>query len=288
MSSPAPMGCKGIFSSLDLISVGAPMYVDVHTHLTHERFRQDQSEVIERARHAGLSSIIVNGLDPKSNRETLQLSNQHEIVLAALGIYPVNAVNDLLPEDFTLPVPRFDVDAEIEFIASMAEQKQIVAIGECGLDGYWVPESTFKKQESVFERLIDIALKQDIPLIVHTRKLEVRAIEVLRSLKAEKVIFHCFGGKVKLAQKCAESDGWWFSIPANARVNQSFSKMLKVLPLEKILTETDAPYLAPIRGNRNEPMNVRETVALLAEIRDLDGPEAAVQIWRNYCKLFKK
>lgn len=259
--------------------------MDVHTHLTHEKFRADQAAVIARAKAAGLGAIVVNGLEPQSNREILELAKD-PVIKAALGIYPVDAVNDRLPEGFPFPVARFDVTAEIQFIREQARAGKLVAVGECGLDGHWLAEDTFKAQEAVFEELIDVAIESDLPVIIHTRKLEQRAIDILATLGVKKVDFHCFGGKVKLALSAAEKHGWFFSIPANATVNEAFRKMLRDLPLERVLTETDAPYLPPAKGNRNEPANVVGTVKLFAELRGMTEAEGKSRIWMNYQALF--
>jgi len=262
------------------------MYVDVHTHLTHDRFRDCLEDTVARAQNAGLGAIVVNGLEPNSNREILSMAARHDIVKPALGIYPVDAVCNQLPDDFELQVRRFDVDAEIEFISEQATSKRLIAIGECGLDGYWLDADTHAEQERVFESLVDIAMQNQIPVIIHTRKMEVRAAEILRHLGARLVDFHCYGGKVKNAIRWANEDGWWFSILANARRNEAFTKMLRELPPERILTETDAPYLAPERDGLNEPANVVGTVAYLAELRDWTVSQAKMRIWENYTELF--
>lgn len=262
------------------------MYVDVHTHLTHELFATDRDAVIARAIAVGVGAIVVNGLEPKSNRVVLAMAAQHPQIKPALGIYPIDAVNAHLPADFPLRVEPFNVNDEITFIRHQAQAGQLTAIGECGLDGYWLPEATFPQQEAVFEQLIGIALDYNLPLIIHTRKLEQRSVEILRAHGVRRVNFHCFGGKVRLAQECAEKDRWWFSIPANARVNEAFSKMLKTLPEDRLLTETDAPYLSPVKGERNEPANVVGTIAYLAELRQWTVDAARQQVYRNYCELF--
>lgn len=261
-------------------------YCDVHTHLTHDRFLDDVDSVIERAISAGLGAIVCNGLNPASNRQILELARSYPAVKPALGVYPTDAVNDLLPEDFPYRVDRFDVQKELAFIRQQAAAGRIIAIGECGLDGHLVDESTFPAQEAVFESLIDIAIAHDLPVIVHSRKREVRCAEILAALGAKKVDMHCFGGKTKHGIKWAEQYGWNFSIPANARVSESFRKMLNSLPPECILTETDAPYMGPVRGERNEPANVVGTVAYLAELRGWSIEEAKKTVWGNYLRLF--
>lgn len=264
------------------------MYVDVHTHLTHEKFHADWEEVTASATAAGLGAIVVNGLEPESNRKILAMAKSYPVIKPALGIYPVEAVNHLLPDTFALAVARFNVDDEIAFIREQALAGTVHAIGECGLDGYWLGQETFAEQERVFRALIEVALDADLPLIIHTRKLEQRSGEILAEMGVKRVNFHCFGGKVKLAQRFAEHFGWYFSIPANALVNEAFQKMLASLPILQILTETDAPYLAPKRGERNEPANVVGTVALLAKIRRITELEAQNLVWSNYQRLFLK
>ena len=263
-------------------------YVDVHTHLTHEDFALDRDEVIERARNAGLGAIVVNGLEPKSNRVILEMAHKDPLIKAALGIYPLDAVCHEIPSDFPFDVPKFDVLEEIKFIRLQAQQGHLTAIGECGLDGYYLGPEYLPGQEKVFEALIGVAMEFDLPIIIHTRKCEQRAGEILAALGAKKVNFHCFGGRSNLAREYAEKFGWWFSIPANCTVNEGFQKMLKILPPEKILTETDAPYLAPARGQRNEPANVVGTVRRLAEYRGWTDEDAKNQVCENYTQLFGK
>ena len=275
-------GFLGLTASSDSM-----MYVDVHTHLTHDKFIDDWREVTSRAIAANLGAIVVNGLEPESNRRILAMAKEFPQIKPALGIYPIDAVNHLLPETFTLPVMRFRVDDEIAFIREQALAGNLHAIGECGLDAYWLSEETFAEQERVFRALISIALEADLPIIIHTRKLEERSGEILAEMNVKRVNFHCFGGKVKLAQKYAEQHGWYFSIPANAGVNEAFQKMLKLLPIEQILTETDAPFLAPSRGERNEPRHVLGTVKLLSDFRGLSLENARDQVWTNYLRLFR-
>jgi len=259
----------------------------VHTHLTHRKFADDVDGAVQRARNAGLGAIVVNGLEPRSNDQVLELAAQYDIVQPALGIYPIDAICNALPVDFQLEVPVFDVDEEIARIGRLAAQGRLSAVGECGLDGHWVGEETFAEQERVFEALVDIAISNCLPVIIHTRKREVRAAEIVRHLGAQYVDFHCYGGKVKNALRWAREDGWWFSIPANARRNQAFTKMLRELPAERILTETDAPYLSPQPGTRNEPANVVATIGYLAELREWSEEEARGRVWANYQALLR-
>ena len=263
------------------------MFVDVHTHLCHQKFQSDLSLVIERGEQAGLAAIVSNGLNPRSNRLVLELSKKYSVVKAALGIYPIDAVADMAQE-LPFKVDIFCVNEELQFIEEQASTGNITALGECGLDGHWLGEETFNAQEKVFERFIELSLRFDLPLIIHTRKREKRAIEILSHHGAKKVNFHCYGGRTKWALKAASDHGWYFSIPANARRSESFTKLLKELDHDRILTETDAPYLPPEPGTRNEPCMVPGTIGYMAELRGLSLTDAEQQVWNNYQALFRK
>ena len=263
-------------------------YVDVHCHLTHEHFSKDWKDVMKRAEEAGLSALVINGLEPVSNRKILEWAKEEKIVKPSLGIYPVDAVCGILPKDFPFPVRVFSVDEELSFIKKQAEEGSIIAVGECGLDGYWLSEETHAEQERVFSYLLEVAKENDLPVIIHSRKLEKRAFEMVESHGNEKVVFHCYGGKTKLALRYANKFPWCFSIPAIAHKSDSFSKLLRDLPPESLLTETDSPFLAPEKNTRNEPLNVIKTVALLAEIRAWDLEKAKKLIFSNYERLFVK
>ena len=265
----------------------AVSYVDIHTHLTHEKFSNDLEKVIESARVSGVNHVVVNGLEPKSNRTILQMSQKYSNIWPALGIYPLDAVCSKLPADFPFKVDIFDVDQEIEFIRSSVKSGLVAAVGECGLDQHYVDQSLLGEQERVFRLLIEVAKEADIPIIIHTRKAEQRAADILAEHGVRRVNFHCFGGKTSLAKRLAETYGWCFSIPANSRVSESFQKMLRTLPEGSILTETDAPYLAPVRGQRNEPKNVLGTVDHLAELRGWTVEQARAQVANNFQELFK-
>lgn len=251
-------------------------YSDVHCHLTDQRFADDLDTVIIRAESAGLKYIVVNGLERQTNRQVLAMADKYRIVQPALGIYPTEALAS---------VAKFSIADELTFIDQQAAN--LFAIGECGLDAHLVGEETFAEQEQVFEQLCDIALNNDLPLIVHSRKREQRVAEIVIAHGLKRVNFHCFSGRVKLAQRLADEHGYWFSIPANSRGNSGFQRMMELLPIEQILTETDAPYLAPVRGDRNEPQNVVSTVQHLAEIRNVSVDEAVLQLSKNFCNLFR-
>ena len=263
-------------------------YVDVHTHLIHPRFADDADAAAERARAAGVTAVIVNGLEPRSNRAVLELCDRHEHLHAALGIYPVDASAHAIEREgwnhpFEPPEP-FDLDAEIAFIDAQADR--IIAVGEVGLDRHWVKaDAALKAQDHVLRRLCEVAIKHDLPVILHTRKAEQATLDILLDMGVAKADFHCYGGKSKLAVRIADA-GFYVSIPPAVVRSQQFQSYARKLPLDRILTETDAPYMGPRPGERNEPAFVPEGVAAIAEARGDDVEAVTAAIADNFERLF--
>jgi TatD DNase family protein len=261
-------------------------FVDVHAHLIHPRFAGEEDEVALRALEAGLGAVIVNGLEPRSNREVLALCERHDHLHAALGIYPIDAMAHLIdretwPHDWP-PPDGFDVDAEIAFIDEQAPG--LIAVGECGLDRYWL-EDHDAEQERVLRGLIEVAMAHDKPVILHSRRAEARTFEILVEMGVEKADFHCFTGKLKLARRIAEA-GYYLSIPPAVVRDETFQRFARELPLDRLLTETDSPYMGPERGVRNEPANVPLGVGAMAEARDMAPEAMAEAIAANFERLF--
>lgn len=259
---------------------------DVHAHLTDPRLARDEAAILARAQAAGVTTIIANGLNPADNARVLALASRAPCVRPALGFYPVDTV---LPEMRAAGVEYPREGDECSADEGIAWLRQHVgaafAVGEIGLDGHWVPEALWPKQEQAFRALVQIALDADKPIIIHTRRREARAFEILTELGATRVNWHCFGGKVKLARRIAEH-GHYLSIPANARRSESFTRMLQTLPRERILLETDCPYLAPEPGALSEPAHVAGTARYAAELWQSE-PEAVTAILsENFTRLF--
>ena len=261
---------------------------DVHAHLTSPKLVADTDAILARARDAGVTSIISNGLNAHDNHAVLELAARDPLVKPALGFYPV----DTVIEDMRaagVDYPREDIEhgteVGIEFLREHAHEA--FAIGEIGLDGYWVPEAFWAKQEDVFRTLVRIAMDADKAIIIHTRKRERRAFEILRELGAKRVDWHCFGGKVKLAREIAEHEGHYFSIPSNARRSESFTRMLETLPRDRVLLETDCPYLGAEPGTLSEPAHVVGTARYAAELWRESQADTDAQLAENFFRLFR-
>ncbi|HLC58334.1 MAG TPA: TatD family hydrolase [Candidatus Nanoarchaeia archaeon] len=262
------------------------MLIDVHCHLTFPHFKKDLNEVIERARNAGVVSILSSGVDPKTNREVLELSKNYDIVKASLGIYPLDAVGLAHYDD----VPRenesvFDVDAELKFIEK--NKDNIIAIGEIGLDGTPKPDAKMKEQQEVFWKCIELARKIKKPIVVHTRKAEKECIEILQSSGLKNVVLHCFTGNLKLVKQ-AEDSGFYLSIPSIITRLKHFQEVVEKTSLSNILTETDAPYLSYVPGGRSEPAHIQETIKIISKIKNVTAEEVEKIIFSNYQKIFLK
>ena len=240
------------------------MMIDIHAHLDLKHFENDLDDVLERAKKNNVKLIINNGLNPQSNRKTLELSKKYEMIKPALGIYP-----DC--------VSKIDVDSELRFIKDNA-----FAIGEVGLDG---TEENMELQKEVFVKIINLANEINKPLIIHSRKAEKEVIELLEKNNAKKVILHCFQGDFGLIKKAVKL-GYSFSLAPSILRSEHMQKMAKEVPLSHLFTETDAPFLGYDRNIRNEPANVVFTIKKIAEIKEMDPIEIENNIYMNYQKMF--
>ena len=246
--------------------------------------------MLQSAQDAGLTSIISNGLNPEDNAAVLALAEAHPIVRPAVGLYPVDAVLAEMQAagiEYPREAAQWTGEEAVQYVEEHADHA--IAVGEIGLDGHWVPSEFWDRQEELFKALVTVAMKADKPIIIHSRKREKRAWELLEELGCTRVDWHCFGGKVKLSRRIAASNPEaCFSIPANVRRSESFTRMVQTLPRTQILLETDCPYLPPERGTTNEPQTVAGTVACIAELWDETQEATAEQLQDNYRRLFQQ
>jgi TatD DNase family protein len=260
--------------------------VDVHCHLNHDKFKEDIDEVVNRAKKADVKVIITSGVNVPTNREVLMLAEKYDIVKCSLGIYPIDALNiriEALDEvGLTRQTEPFDVDKELEFIKK--NKDKIVGVGECGMDFKYLKEHE-KKQRQNFQKVIDTVEKIKKPIIVHSRSAEEACIEMLESSRLKKIIMHSFGGRKSLIKRAADN-GYTFSIPPVIKRLQHFETVVSLVNINQLLTETDAPWLSPVAGERNEPKNVIESIKKIAEIKRFTQEETANSIFLNYQRMF--
>ena len=248
------------------------VFIDVHSHI--DLCRGKIEDIIKRARAAGVGIIVNNGVNPAANRKNIELSKKFKEIKAALGCYPTDSIK----------LSDKEINEEIKLI--MKNKDKISAIGEVGLD-LKEYSSNLERQKEVFGKFIDLSMKLNIPLIVHSRKAEKECIEFLEKSGAKKVIMHCFSGNFTLVRRIIENK-WALSIPANITFSEHFQKVAKETPISQLLCETDSPYLHPIKGRYdNEPSNVVESYKKIAEIKGKRLEEVEKEIKNNYDRLFK-
>tara|TARA_Y100000310_G_C20576456_1_gene760661 strand:+ start:425 stop:1165 length:741 start_codon:yes stop_codon:yes gene_type:complete len=246
------------------------MLVDAHCHLTFKDFDKDLDQVIKRFKSLGGGAIICNGSDPESNKATLELAKKYKIVKAALGLYPSDAL-------------KTNVKKALNFIQE--NKSKIIAIGEVGIDFFHIKDAKEQAREcEIFKQVIKLANSINKPLIVHSRAAKSKVLELLEAAKVP-VVLHFYCGKAE-DTKIAIERGYYFSIPTLIVKSKTFKKLAKRVPLDRILTETDAGALR-WEGGRNEPANVRFSIKKLAEVKGVSAKEVEAQIWKNYKRIFK-
>ena len=249
------------------------MLVDTHCHIFKEYY-QDIDEVITRAYDNGLGMIIVNGYDKKSNEEVLELVRKYDIVYGALGIQPEYAM-DASEEDF-------------KFIEEHINDDKIIAIGEIGLDYHYDIDKD--RQKEVFKRQLDIARKYNKPVIVHSRECIQDTYDILKVSNVVGIM-HCYSGSVEMAREFIKI-GFYLGIGGVSTFKNAsrLVDVIKEIPMEYIVLETDSPYLSPepYRGKRNEPINVVVILKKICDIKGLDYNKANEITTKNVLRLFDK
>jgi len=259
--------------------------VDDHCHLTHEFYKNDLDQVLERARKAGVVAIICSGVNAPTNREVLALAKKYApLVRCSLGFHPVDAVNKSEGETgLSKQEGMFDLNAELAFIKK--NKNYIAAIGEVGLDYHWIKDKVVQDAEKKnFLAAIKLAEEIKKPIIVHTRDAEADAVEMLASSSVKNVVLHCFTGRKSVVKRTIDL-GYYFSIPAIIEKLQHFKMIAEMASINQLLSETDGPWLSPT-GERNEPANVVYTVRNIAKIKGFNEEEVANNIWLNFQRVF--
>ncbi|UCZ53299.1 TatD family hydrolase [Bacillus shivajii] len=252
------------------------MLFDTHVHLNADQYEEDVEEVIERAKEAGVENMVVVGFDEKTILKAMDLVEKYDFLYAAVGWHPVDAI-DL-------------EDRHLQWIEELSAHPKVVAIGETGLDYHW-DKSPKDVQKEVFRKQIHLAKKVNLPIIIHDREAHADIVEVLKEENAQEVggVMHCFGGDAEIAKECLDMN---FYISFGGLVTFKNAKLPKAVakevPLDRLLIETDAPFLAPhpYRGKRNEPAYVKLVAEQIAELREMSYEDFANETTKNAQKLF--
>src|SRR5687768_16708337 len=257
------------------------MFVDSHAHIDGEEFDADRDEVVARARAAGVRAILNVGTgDPHGGHfeRAIAVAEKYEGVYAAVGVHPHDA-------------KLFDEEAERRLLRLLQGSARVVALGEIGLDFHY-DNSPRDVQRGVFARQLRLARELRQPVIIHSREADAETVEIIRGEWSESglgCVMHCFGGSVWMAERVIEM-GCHVSFAGNVTFKKAdaLREAARVVPLERLLVETDCPFLSPVplRGRRNEPAHVVETARFLADLRGVTVEELGRATSENFFRLF--
>ena len=247
--------------------------IDTHCHLYYENYKGDLDEVIQRSTENSIYKIICVGVDLKSSKQSINLSKKYPQIFATAGYHP--------HESKDAPLNYLD---EIKYLI---KSNNVVAVGEIGLD-YYYNHSDKKTQNKVFIEQLKLAKELNKPIIIHCRDAEEDIIKGLKEVKNNFGVVHCFSGTDEFARKLFKL-GFYISFTGMVTFRKDLPELIKNLPLEKIMIETDSPYLTPIpkRGKRNEPAMVKIIAEKIAEIKNTSLKEVAKITTRNAERLFE-
>jgi len=252
------------------------MFVDTHCHLSFPEFDDDRNDVIARLKEAGVGLLIDPGVDVASSQKSIALASEWDFIYANVGLHPHEAIK---PID----------DSIFAELAALAVSPKVVAIGEIGLD-YHYPDYNATAQQNSFREMLKIAQTLDLPVVIHCRDAWEDTLRLLDEERhsAMRGVMHCFSGDTEIAQECIKR-GFKLSIPGTITYKKSLlPDVVRTVSLDDLLTETDAPYLAPVpwRGKRNEPAYVRKVTETIAILREMPLDETARHIAKNAATLF--
>jgi TatD DNase family protein len=251
-------------------------FFDSHSHYNDEKFDEDREQILEEIYKAGVTKVIVAGYDINSSKKAVDLSKKYKYIYAICGISP----NDIAETEN-------EIKQQIEQIEKIAQSTKIVGIGEIGLDYYWNKENK-ELQKKAFINQIKLADKMDLPIIIHTREAVMDTIQILKeNTPKRKGVFHCCPLNIELIKEGLKL-GFYISLagPITFKNSKNADEIIQMIPLEKMLIETDSPYLAPEpnRGTRNDSRNLKYLVEKIAQVKQRE-PEEIARITYNNWKL---
>lgn len=248
------------------------MLIDTHCHLNFKDFDKDRDEIIKRCLKNGIEIINV-GVDYKSSKEVIDLAEKYDKgVYATIAIHPHNVEKD------TFDAKKFK---------EMAKNKKVVGVGETGLDHLFheSDENIHKLQEKVFIQHLELAEDLDKPVILHNRKLFPKMLEIVREHPGVRGVVHCYMGRWSYAKEYLDL-GFYISFTGLICYARDYDKVIKNTSLDRILIETDAPYLSPNKEKRSTPLDVKKVAQKIAEIKGISFKKVADQTTKNAKELF--
>lgn len=247
--------------------------IDVHCHLNFPALKDNLGKIIEDSKHS-MEAIITCGLVNDAN-EAIELRRKHkEIIYVTLGIHPEDVVG----------MRDEQIEKHIEFIKD--HRRDIVGIGEVGLDYHWIKElDKIKKCKEWLEKFLELAREMRLPVVLHSRKAEEDVFDIVSKTDLKYVVFHHYSGNIKLADHIVDY-GYYISMPTITLTSKNLLKIAEKFPLEHLVTETDSPFNSPFSGVPNVPKNVFVTIDKIAEKRDMDFEQVDAILTRNAKDIF--
>ena len=246
------------------------MLFDTHAHYDDERFDEDRETLLRAMPEKGVGLIVNPGCDLPSSRMAVDMAQKYDFLYAAVGIHPENC-GDFAP-------------AMTDGLRALAKAPKVVAIGEIGLDYYWAENPPRELQQEVLRRQLALAQELHLPVIIHDRDAHADTLSIVREFPQVTGVFHCFAGSVEMAQALIKM-GWMLSFNGAATFKNAKKapEVIAAVPLEKLMIETDAPYLTPVphRGERNDSSYVRFVAEKIAEIKGISAEEVEKATWEN-------
>lgn len=246
------------------------MLFDTHAHYDDERFDEDRETLLRAMPEKGVGLIVNPGCDLPSSRMAVDMAQKYDFLYAAVGIHPENC-GDFAP-------------AMTDGLRALAKAPKVVAIGEIGLDYYWAENPPKELQQEVLRRQLALAQELHLPVIIHDRDAHADTLAIVREFPQVTGVFHCFAGSVEMAQALIKM-GWMLSFNGAATFKNAKKapEVIAAVPLEKLMIETDAPYLTPVphRGERNDSSYVRFVAEKIAEIKGISAEEVEKATWEN-------
>ena len=257
-------------------------FFDSHSHYNDEKFNIDREEIINKTKEEGINKWICAGYDIPSSKFSVNIANKYPFIYAICGISP----NDV-PENIS---DTKELLKNVEKILKEDDNKKVVAVGEIGLDYYWNKENK-EIQKMLFKKQIELANKYNLPIVIHTREAIEDTIKILKENNViKKGIFHCCPLNRELVKEALKL-GFYISFagPITFKNSKNAEEIVNMVPLDKILIETDSPYLAPEpkRGTRNDSRNVKLVAQKIAEFKQVELEEVARVTYENAMRIFE-
>ena len=274
---------------------------DSHAHYDDEKFNEDREKIINKVFESGVTKLISAGYSLEGSRKAVELAEKYDFIYATAGISPNDIPGDVIDEEMLMQKDDREKEElfaksldlfhqQLKEIEILAKNNKVVAIGEIGLDYHW-NKLNKELQKKVFIEQIELANKLNLPIVIHTREAVMDTLDILKNIKKpiKPGVFHCCPLNIELVKEAVKI-GFYISCagPVTFKNSKNAREVVELVPMDRILIETDSPYLAPepVRGTRNDSRNVKYTAQKIAEYKNITLEELAKQTYENAVRVF--